>query len=148
MSDLVACHECDLLNRVQPLPPRGRTLCAPCSAPLFGNKPDSLEQTLALTVAVLILFAVANAFPFLGMKSGWLVRENTLASRVQLLYAQGMYGLATLVALTCLVVPGLQLLVLLHLLVPLKLGRVAGRPPVPPAGPPATVGHSADCRER
>ena len=120
-----ACHECDLLNRLPALPPHGTACCARCQAPLLRHKPDSIERTLALTVAAAILFAVANTFPFLGLKSGWLVQQTTLATGVKLLYAQGMHGLATLVALTCLVIPALQLLLLLYLLVPLKLGRVA-----------------------
>ena len=126
---LIACHECDLLNRVPHLPARGVACCARCGGVLLRPKPDSIDRSLALVCAGLILYVAANSFPFLGLKSGSLVNETTLATGVRLLYDQGLRGLAALVAITCLVVPAVELITLLYVLLPLKLNRVAWQAP-------------------
>ena len=121
---LIACHECDLIHRVQPLPDGGAARCVRCDALLYYQKKDSLDRTLSLTIAGLVLFIVANTFPFLAMKSGGLVRETTLITGVKGLYLQGMEALALLVLLTSILVPFVQIAGMLYVLVPLKVNRV------------------------
>ena len=104
-NSLIACHECDLLHRVQPLPDGSAARCVRCGAVLYRQKKDSLERTLALTIAGIILFIVANTYPFLAMKSEGLVQETTLITGVKELHAQGMEALALLVLLTTILVP-------------------------------------------
>jgi paraquat-inducible protein A len=95
-----------------------------CDALLYYQKKDRLDRTLALTIAGLVLFIVANTFPFLAMKSGSIVRETTLITGVKGLYAQGMQSLALLVFLTSILVPFVHIAGMLYVLVPLKLNRV------------------------
>ena len=121
---LIACHECDLLHRVQPLPDGGAARCVRCDAVLYYQKKDSLDRTLALTIAGLVLLIVANIFPFLAMKSKGLVRETTLITGIKGLYLQGMEALALLVFLTIILVPVVHIVGMLYVLVPLKLNRV------------------------
>ena len=122
---LVACPDCDLLNRLDG-PAAATLLCARCGAVLRRHRPNSIDRTLALVVAALLLFTLANAFPFLAMKSGGFVQETTLLSGVQELWRQGLRLLAALVFCTCVLVPAAQLTGLLTILLPLRLGR---RPP-------------------
>jgi paraquat-inducible protein A len=119
-SSLIACHECDLLHRLQPLPDGGVAKCRRCGAVLHRNKPNSLDRTLALTFAGLILFILCNTFPFLALKSGGLVQETTLITGIRELYAQGKGLLALLVLLTSILVPFVQITGMLYVLVPLK----------------------------
>ena len=121
---LIACHECDLLHKIQPLPDGGAARCVRCDALLYYQKKDSLDRTLALIVAGLVLFIVANTFPFLAMKSKGLVRETTLITGVKGLYLQGMESLALLVLLTSILIPFVQIAGMLYVLVPLKFNRV------------------------
>jgi paraquat-inducible protein A len=95
-----------------------------CDALLYYQKKDSLDRTLSLTIAGLVLFIVANTFPFLAMKSGSIVRETTLITGVKGLYAQGMQSLALLVFLTSILVPFVHIAGMLYVLVPLKFNRV------------------------
>ncbi|NJC88873.1 MAG: paraquat-inducible protein A [Desulfuromonas sp.] len=124
---VVACHDCDLLNRL-PDEAAATLLCARCGAVLQKHKPDSIERSLALTLAALILFIVANSFPFLAMKSGGFVQETKLLTGIVELWRQELYGLASLVLITCVLVPLLQMSCLLYILAPLKYDR-----PVPHA---------------
>ena len=123
-SSLIACHECDLLQRVQPLPEGGVAQCMRCGAVLYRQKRDSLDRTLSLTIAALILFVVANTYPFLALKSGGLVKQTTLITGTKELYAQGMEVLALLVLFTSILAPLVHLLGMLYVLLPLKFNRL------------------------
>jgi paraquat-inducible protein A len=120
MESLIACHECDLLHQRQPLPPGGTARCIRCGAKLYSRKRNSLDRVLALTIAGLILFLVANAYPFLTFRLEAQVQETTLISGVIELYHQGMWIVAGVVLLTSILMPLLELTGMLYVLVPLK----------------------------
>ena len=121
---LIACHECGLIHRVDAVSEGSAGRCSRCGGLLYQRKRNSLERTLALTVAGLVLFVVANSFPFLGFKLQAQVHETVLITGVQELYHQGMWILATVVLLTTIVLPAAQMLGLLYVLVPLRLNRI------------------------
>jgi paraquat-inducible protein A len=123
-SRLVACHECDLLQRIALQP--GRRLiarCSRCNALLHRSIPNSIERSLALGMAGLFLFIVSNAFPFLGFKIQGLESRVILISGIRHLYAEGMWEIATLVFATTILIPFLQIITLLYVLGPLYLNR-------------------------
>lgn len=124
---VVACHDCDLLNQL-PDGAAATLMCARCGAVLRRYRPNSIDRALALTLAALILFIVALSFPFLAMKSGGFVQETKLLTGIRELWNQELYSLATLVLLTCVMVPLAQMGALLYILVPLRANR-----PVPHA---------------
>jgi len=117
----IACHECDLVHNIPPMPERAAARCIRCGCILFRSKPDSVNRTIAWTTAGLILYSVAVTYPFLAMKSGSIVQQTGLLSGIQQLYQQDLIPLATLVLLTCVLVPLLQMLGLLYIIIPLKL---------------------------
>ncbi|ADW17402.1 Paraquat-inducible protein A [Desulfobulbus propionicus DSM 2032] len=120
---VIACPDCDLLNRLPAEATTVTLLCGRCGAVLARHKPDSIERSLALTLTALILFVVSNSFPFLAMKTGGFVQETTLLTGIRELWKQDMQGLSCLVLLTCVLVPGLQMIGLLYILAPLQWGR-------------------------
>ena len=124
MDSFIACHECDVIHRIKPLPTREAAHCIRCGAVLYKHKPNSLERTLAFAFAGLVLFILANSFPFLGLKIGSQVRETTLITGIYELYVQGMQVIAILVLLTTVLVPFTQMLCLLYILLPLKFHRL------------------------
>ncbi|MCF1183721.1 paraquat-inducible protein A [Marichromatium gracile] len=118
------CLECGLLQRCPPLPRGGAARCVRCGSVLRRHRPDSLERTLALTLAGLVLFVIANAFPFLAFRMQGQVTETTLLTGVAELYRGGQWEIALVVLFTSVLAPGLQLLLLLAVLAPLRLARV------------------------
>lgn len=124
MSHLIACHECDLIHQLGEVPPGGAARCSRCGSSLYRPKRDSINRTLALTVAGIILYIIANTHPFLGFKIGAQVRETALATGIYTLFQQGMGPLAALVLLTVVLVPAIHLLSMLYILVPLQSNRV------------------------
>lgn len=120
--DLIACHDCDLLQRETPLPPGGVAVCGRCGAVLYRNNPGNSERTLALTLAAAVLFAISNAFPIVGIESQGNSNASTLFGAVLALWNDHMMLLAGLVFATTILVPALELAVMIFLL-------AAPRPP-------------------
>ena len=120
---LIACHECDLLQREVALPLAGVARCGRCGAELYRSHPHSLERTMALTAAGIVLFAIANAFPIIGLKLNGQVIQTTLFHTVQTLWNEDMKSVGVLVFVTTMLMPALELLAMTYLLLPLRLGR-------------------------
>ncbi len=117
---LTECKECGLLQRNPALPAGGSSACARCGCVLHRQRPDSLNRTLALTIAGLALFVIANSFPFLTFSMQGQVTQTTLFTGVLDLYDQGKWEIAAVVAVTSILAPGLQLALLLVVLIPLQ----------------------------
>ena len=125
INNLVACHECDLLHRIpRHEGPRCVSRCRRCNAALHRGVENSIDRTLALTLAGVVLFVVANTFPFLAFKLQGQETQTTLISGVVDLYHQGKWEIAILVLLTTIVIPLIQLLIQLYVFLPLKFNRI------------------------
>lgn len=120
----IACHECDLIHKLPEVPAGGVARCLRCESTLYRPREDSLNRTLALALAGAILFIIANTFPFIAFKIGAQVRETTLATGIYELYNQRMGLIASLVLITVVIVPAINLCCLLYIILPLQLKRV------------------------
>jgi paraquat-inducible protein A len=129
MSKLVACRDCDLLCRMPEVPEGSLAYCARCGSVLRRRLRNSIERTLALSLAAALLFVVANAFPFLSFEMQGRITRTTLASGVVDLWQQGVPQVAVLVGITAIAAPFVQLALLLYVLLPLQLGRVPWQMP-------------------
>lgn len=119
----VACQECDLLHRRRPLPLSGVANCTRCGAVLYRSRRNSLDRTLAMSATGVILLIIANFYPFLALKIEGQVSETRLISGIVQLYQQGMPMVATLVLLTGIIFPFMELTGLVYLLLPLKFNH-------------------------
>ena len=125
LQSLCACHECDLLHRRKPLQEGRSARCSRCGAVLYRRPKNALETSLALTLAGLVLFILANAYPFLIFKIGGQTEVNRLITGVVALNERGMPSLALLIFFCSILAPGLKILLMLYILLPLRLGRAA-----------------------
>ena len=121
---LIACRECDLLQRPTPLADHMVARCSRCSGVLYQPLDDDLDRPLAYALAATILFALANAFPIVGLEVQGQTTVATLFGTAQALYEQNMRALAVVVFFTTILVPAIQLGAMLYLLVPLRKGRM------------------------
>lgn len=113
---LIACRECDLLQREIALPVGAVAACARCGAVLYRNPAGGLDRTLALLVASAILFAVANAFPVVGIEHRGSYRATTLFGAVESLWNEDMPLVAGLVLFTAILAPAFELFALIFIL--------------------------------
>ncbi|SOE68398.1 paraquat-inducible protein A [Burkholderia sp. OK233] len=120
---LVACHECDLLQRESAVPPAGTLRCCRCHAELYRAHPDSTARALAFTLTCVVLFFISNLYPIVGLAVNGDLVETTLLGAVRVLYKDGMWPIAGLVLATTFLMPLLQMTAMAYLLVPLQLNR-------------------------
>ncbi len=121
---VIACPECDLLMREVELEPGRAAVCRRCGAALYRGTTDSLPRTLALALAAGIFFMIANIYPILGIESQGNASATNLYGAVNSLWNQQMHFISAVVFITTIVVPSLELLLLIYLLLPLRLGFV------------------------
>jgi paraquat-inducible protein A len=119
---LLACAECDLVQRFPAAAGWGAVACCRCGATLYRRFPRALDATLALTLTAAILFIVANVFPVMSLDMQGRHNEATLLGAAKALHDAGMTSVALLVAVTVVVMPGLEILAMLWLLLPLRAG--------------------------
>jgi len=106
---LIACPLCDLVQRLPELEVGASARCARCDAELWRRRENSLERTLALAVAAAVLFAIANAFPMLGLSVVGRSAETTVIGGARQLWADGREVVAGLVLFTVVIAPALQI---------------------------------------
>jgi paraquat-inducible protein A len=127
---LIACHDCDLLQREPALGPGGAACCLRCGATLFRSHPGWLDRALAYTFGSIVAFIIANVFPIVGLKVNGELIQTTLIGAARAMNAEGKHSIAGLVFFTTMFAPLAQLLAIAWLLLPLRAGRVP-----PGAGP-------------
>ena len=115
---LVACEGCDLLQRGEELPRGIAAHCSRCGQHLYSSNIDSLERTLALSMAALVLLVIANVFPFMTVALEGQVQENRIVTGVVDLASSGFVPLAGLILLTTVLAPFLEILLHIWALVP------------------------------
>lgn len=120
---VVVCPDCDLVQRRIALGHSIQACCPRCGALLQRRRSMGLQARCALVLAGLLVFFLANGFPLVSMRAQGAQTTTTLAGTVQALWLQGMLPVAVLVAVTAMLVPLLELLVLAYLLFPLLWGR-------------------------
>ncbi len=118
--DLVACHECDLVQEVHHPAPGSVISCARCDAHLHRPQGSSLDRVLPLTLAALILFVIANANPIVSLRAAGSHSSAGLIDAVVGLFKEGIPLVATVVAVTTLIVPTVELTLLVYLLLALR----------------------------
>jgi paraquat-inducible protein A len=128
-AQLAACHECDLLNEVPELLPGETARCRRCNGIVSKNAKGGIENSLAMGVASLLLFMVANMFPFLSFGKAGQHTQTYLSSAIFDLWGEDMHFLAAVVFFTCILAPAIMIISLLTTLIPLYIGRL------PPALP-------------
>ncbi len=125
-AEITACHECDQLHRVLPIAAGSTARCTRCGADLYRRVARSIDRSLALYLAALMLFILANSAPFLSMKVGGIVQESRLVSAGWALYQLGMPELGAVVFLTSVLIP---LLVIFGMVWMLAFAHWGIRPP-------------------
>lgn len=121
---IIACHECDLLQREIPLPPGRSARCVRCGAKLYRVENRSIDHTLALTLAAAVVFILANTFPIIGLQIQTTRNDTSLINAVHTLWNQGMWPVAGLVFFTTFLAPAAALAIMIHILLALKRGRI------------------------
>ncbi len=123
--DTMACPDCDLPQVIPPLPPGGSARCARCHETIARNPIDPIDRPLALTVAALIVYLVANTMPLMGLSAAGRVATTTITGGAHEMWVQGSQLTALAVAFCAVIAPGAYLLGMLTVLLAVR------HPPAP-----------------
>ena len=123
MDSLLACEACDQLHRHRPLARGEKAVCQGCGTRLYGSSIDSLERTLALNIASLALFFLANVMLFLHVSMEGQGQANRIISGVADLFDFDYVPLAALILFTTMLAPLVKILVTLYSVSSALMGR-------------------------
>ena len=124
-SPSTACPDCDLLQQVPPLPPRGQARCARCGCSLARRPYGPPELPLALTVTAVIAFLIANVSPLMDLSAVGRAASTTIVGGAYEMWLRDEKITGVLVAFCAVIAPGGFLSFMLTLLL------AARRTPVP-----------------
>lgn len=122
---LVGCHECGCIHAQRPLPSGAQAFCSCCGSLLYGAPTNSLRRSLALALSALVLFLLANLYPFITLDLAGRSQPTWLLTAGWALHQEGMWALGMLVAVTSVVFPLLVMTGLVYLLIPAVRGQAA-----------------------
>jgi paraquat-inducible protein A len=123
MNSLIACESCDQLYRHRPLARGEKAICRNCGGRLYGSTFESLERTLALNIAALSLFIVANVMLFLHVSMGGQSQSNLIYSGGVDLFNDGYLPLAALILFTTMLAPFAKILATIYAVSSALVGR-------------------------
>jgi paraquat-inducible protein A len=123
--DTVACRECELQQRVPPLPPGGKAVCARCKVTIARNPVDPIDRPLALAITAAVVFLIANLSPLMGMSVAGIDSSTTILGAARETWLRGSEVTALSVGFCAVVAPGLFIAFMLLMLL------AARRPPAP-----------------
>ena len=121
--DTIVCPGCDAVYSRPTLRPHDVSRCPRCSTELDRHNGEQRRRILPLTIASLLMFAVANGFPIVEIELQGQRSQTTLFGAVIVLGSEGRSLVALLLLATTLLFPLLQLCILTYLLVPLSQQR-------------------------
>lgn len=122
--DLIACHECDTLFHKRVLPSRSSAKCTRCGATLYQSVSTNLDKLCSITLAALITFLIAQAFPIVELETNGITSQTTLIGAIFALWGENMEVIATMVFCATVLFPLTELVAMLYLLVPLRAGFI------------------------
>jgi paraquat-inducible protein A len=106
---LIACPDCDLVQRLPEVAPGASARCPRCDTELYRRRADSLNRALALAVTASILYAIANSTPMLGLSVVGRQAFTTVFGGAAQLWRDGREVVAGLVFFTAVIAPALQI---------------------------------------
>src|SRR5690242_1336416 len=123
--EIVACPDCDLLQRIPDLPVGSKARCSRCACNLAIRLAEPIDLPLALTITAAIVFIIANTSPLMSLSAVGRFASTTIIGGAYDMWFLGERITAVIVAFCAVIAPAAYILFTLTVL----LG--ARRPPAP-----------------
>jgi paraquat-inducible protein A len=121
---MVACNQCDSLLPIPMLSEGQNALCGCCGAFIFSKKKDSINRTIAVAIASLVLFFPATLLPIIGIGLAGLYNEASLLDCITLLINSRNYVIAFAVFMFTIAIPTVRIITALYITLCIKFNRV------------------------
>jgi paraquat-inducible protein A len=110
------CPICGLFQTVAKPQAGTHVVCRRCGGVLRQNRADPKRRALALSIAALLMFAIAATQPFLAIDLGG-TRQTTMIAGPEALEQTGLFPLALVVLATTMLAPAIRLGLTLYVLI-------------------------------
>ncbi|WP_353518456.1 paraquat-inducible protein A [Thalassotalea sp. SU-HH00458] len=108
-NELIACKHCDSLASVPILNSGESALCPCCGRTLYSRKVDSVNRTLAVSLAGLMLLVPAFTTPIIGVSVAGKYNDATLIDCIMLMINADFYIIAFCVFLFAIAIPSIRI---------------------------------------
>lgn len=123
----MACPSCDWLHIKEELNPREKAKCARCHEVMYTHRPNTVDKTLAASLASIIFLLVSLFLPFLTLKRSGVDSSISLMDAAWSLIFSEVALLGLFVLLLIVLIPLLRFGLIVYVLSYLKFG---GKPTV------------------
>ncbi|MGJ8691785.1 MAG: paraquat-inducible protein A [Thalassotalea sp.] len=122
---LIVCPQCDVLIDKPTLNEGQKAICSRCGGKLADKKINTINRTLAVSLAGLICFFPAILFPMIGIGAFGLLNKASLLETIILLINKDFYIIAGAVFIFTIAVPLVQLTIAFYLALTIKRNQVS-----------------------
>lgn len=120
----VACPQCDALALRPNISEGQKVICKRCGGKLFDCKKNSIDRTLAISLAGLLLIFPAITLPIIGISLVGQFNQASLVKCIQLLLANDYQLIAFSLFLFTIAIPIVRLIAAFYIAYSLKLNRI------------------------
>ena len=121
LDDLVICHKCHTLHKEITIQDGSKACCRECKSVLYRYDSKLAEHGLALSIAALIFFALANFFPLVKIEILGHEQFITIPKTFVSLFDNGFYIVGLLCAFLIFIFPLMTFFIYIFLFLLLKL---------------------------
>ncbi len=121
----MACPSCDWLHIKEPLNPREKAKCARCNEMMYSHRPNTVDKTLAASLASVILLLVSLFLPFLTLQRSGINSSISLIDAAWSLVFSDVALLGVFVLLLIVFIPLTRFGLIIFVLTRLKFGGKA-----------------------
>ena len=121
LDDLVICHKCHTLHKEITIQDGSKACCRECKTVLYRYDSKLAEHGLALSIAALIFFALANFFPLVKIEILGHEQFITIPKTFVSLFDNGFYIVGLLCAFLIFIFPLMTFFIYIFLFLLLKL---------------------------
>ena len=102
----IACPDCDLLQHLPPLPRGAKARCVRCGSVLASRPAGPRDLPLALALAAVITFVIANVSPLMDLSVIGRTASTTIVGGAYQMWLEGEPIVGVLIAFCAVLAPG------------------------------------------
>lgn len=117
---MIACTQCDGLFPIPSVKENEKALCQCCGSVIFIHKKDSINRTLAISLAGLLLFIPSMVLPIVGLSVAGIYNDASLIDCIALMVNDGFYIITFAIFLFTIAIPIVRLISALYITLSIK----------------------------
>lgn len=119
----IICHKCHTLHKKAPIADGSKAVCTKCAIVLYHRDSKILENGLALSIAGLIFFVLANTFPLIKIEILGSESFISITSMIGSLIKSGYYLVGLFVTYLIFIFPLMIFVLYILIFTLLKMGK-------------------------